>query len=694
MLNSKYKILSACFTNRIKTVVDKIVGERQKGFSSKRRAHEVIINLAGYAKKIIEKNHKGCIISFDFAQAFDTVDHNYIREVFRLYEFPITTINMLKTLITGRNARIIDDNNNLSIPFTIGRGVPQGDLHSPLTFIIAISPLLAELEWGKVSESPLDGILKYSCIESFADDLTVVCKLNTDILGNVKNKMNNFGIMTGLMLNVAKTVVLPLGRAALPNDFLRLGFVPGNQLKILGITIDSNGEVKNASLNDITRRIGKEIAKWGPLKLSMRGRLNIAKCFMFSQINYHGLLTDFTIEELDDLQALIGNYVKGGVAISKKSLLTSIEGGGLGLPSIKNLLDAQRARLWTLSRSGEDHWKNEYKWRTGDLNYWGKINYEGASTVMLTILKGWEVFRLSYAKINNNFLQCPIDSAIFKTSPRGVHIDQAAINILLQPVIIDGSIRLTNVVKNENGNLTVKTLEQISQALGVNLQRGHYNKIKNLISYNIREFTKYKSTNGNNTRTIDNFLLGGNRKGSKKLRQCIETVNNVKIVDKHKVKFMEDHRLHFRADYCAIFNLWGNARIPTQIADFLFLYTTNRLQVGSRVHHFREESDKCTFCTIDYVRIRRKTLGLISGPVILSRETTLHLFFDCNLTKTAVESATKKRWDAESVLQMKYSRSRNCIGTNLSNVFILYNIYKCKKSEEIPTVSKILNTVY
>ena len=172
VLNSKYKLLSAAYTNRLKRVVDKLVGTSQKGFSSIRRAHEVLLNLSEEISLRAMDTASSCAISFDFAAAFDTIDHNYIYEVMKFYKFPSFMISALKTMIGKRNARIITDEGELSIPFAIRRGVPQGDLHSPLTFIIATSLLLENLLHVGQSGS---GIGKFKrTVEAFADDIGVL----------------------------------------------------------------------------------------------------------------------------------------------------------------------------------------------------------------------------------------------------------------------------------------------------------------------------------------------------------------------------------------------------------------------------------------------------------------------------------------------------------------------------------------
>lgn len=105
----------------------------------------MICNLAEAVGAVASVGRDTCAVSFDFVAAFDSVDHAYHTDVFNYFGFPPYMINMLKMLTKERNAKIVDGYGKLSRPFTIERGVPLGGLHSPLTFVISVAPLLAKL---------------------------------------------------------------------------------------------------------------------------------------------------------------------------------------------------------------------------------------------------------------------------------------------------------------------------------------------------------------------------------------------------------------------------------------------------------------------------------------------------------------------------------------------------------------------
>ena len=177
--------------------------------------------------------------------------------------------------------------------------------------------------------------------------------------------------MTGLMLNEAKTLVMPIHQSQIPLGFDEIGFTNGTELKILGHTLDNKGSVLNNSRNSIIRRLMYEVNKWKKLDLSLKGRLNITKCYLLSQINYQGLLANFEHNDINMFETIIANYVKTGTNISIKAVFKKISEGGLGIPKISSMLLAQRARLWTLAVTGGDHWRTEALSRMGGINLTG-----------------------------------------------------------------------------------------------------------------------------------------------------------------------------------------------------------------------------------------------------------------------------------------------------------------------------------
>lgn len=195
--------------------------EREQRASLERRFYEVILNLTDTIAKH-ESEAAKCALSFDFVAALDSVDHVYLLSTMKLFNLSNSLNHMLKSLISGRTAHIVDDLNNLSKPFEIGRGVPQGNLHSPLTFIMGEAPLLIELE-TKLNQGRSSSA---TSIEAFADDMSIIADLDTEHIMQIKQIMSNFGNLTGLLLNEKKTVVLLIVCSVVPDNFDQTGLLP------------------------------------------------------------------------------------------------------------------------------------------------------------------------------------------------------------------------------------------------------------------------------------------------------------------------------------------------------------------------------------------------------------------------------------------------------------------------------------
>ena len=87
LLETFYKIISATLANRIKPVLDKIIGQHQKAYIPGIYIGECTRNtydLFNYAK---ENNTPGMMLKIDFEKAFDSVDFWFLVATLEMFGF-------------------------------------------------------------------------------------------------------------------------------------------------------------------------------------------------------------------------------------------------------------------------------------------------------------------------------------------------------------------------------------------------------------------------------------------------------------------------------------------------------------------------------------------------------------------------------------------------------------------------------
>jgi len=71
------------------------------------------------------------------------------------------------------------------------------------------------------------------------------------------------------------------------------------------------------SAQSIVNNINKEINFWLRFRLSLPGRINVAKSMLYSQLNYLGSFLPFDNEQLNSFSVPIINSVKGNLNLEK-----------------------------------------------------------------------------------------------------------------------------------------------------------------------------------------------------------------------------------------------------------------------------------------------------------------------------------------------------------------------------------------
>ena len=208
LLSCFYKLYSRIITKRLTKIVkeENLLTNSQNGFLEGKSTKTCIFDAIALLEdaSINKTDLYTCYI--DFANAFDSVPHEGIRNTLINMGFNPKTINIILSLITSRTTQIITKY-GLSNPVYINRGVPQGDVISPLLFIIFLNPLLAQLEKTEVGKTMTNRNKFEGLILAFADDIKLSASSLQDLQSMI-DTVTHFSEQNGMTLNLGpnKTV--------------------------------------------------------------------------------------------------------------------------------------------------------------------------------------------------------------------------------------------------------------------------------------------------------------------------------------------------------------------------------------------------------------------------------------------------------------------------------------------------------
>ena len=138
-------------------------------------------------------------LSLDFSAAFDSLNHEFIGEVLRHFNFPPQFVRVIKNYLKDNLSCIVMDNNSFTDFFKIEKETGQGNPLSCLIFILVIEFLLLKLNYSP-SLKPLNLTLfnkfrLHNRALGFADDLNCIINDNEQDLHSLKKILKMFGII-------------------------------------------------------------------------------------------------------------------------------------------------------------------------------------------------------------------------------------------------------------------------------------------------------------------------------------------------------------------------------------------------------------------------------------------------------------------------------------------------------------------
>ena len=396
------KIITKAYANRLKVVLPTILSESQAAYIPGRdiNFNNRLIRIArSYS---VSQGLDHCIVSLDAQKAFDSVSHDYLIKVLETYGFPPEFIAVVKVLYANLQATV-QVNGFLSKEFRVLNGVKQGDALSCGLFVLAIDPLVRNLisnihiEGVSVPVNPM--VVEEIKVLSYADDITIISSNSN--LQEIFSEYERFSQISGLVLNADKTEVFNMSQSPIQTSrvvYLGKHYDLGrvDRIRLCGMWLATGGE-EEYKLNVCNKINDMEamVLSWGRRRVTLNGRMILAKTFLMSQIVFPAQLMNIRKKETKRIEKLIYSFVNGSrnlygpERISRATLKASKELGGINGIDVDTFIQAIAVRQFV--KAAKSH-------RTlGPIQLTNEIPKSGVG------YKAREILRLNYRQFAEAF---------------------------------------------------------------------------------------------------------------------------------------------------------------------------------------------------------------------------------------------------------------------------------------------------
>ena len=201
---------------------------------------------------------------------------------------------MVATTLKNRESRVILGEETGG-KIEIQRGTPQGDRASLYLFILCIEILLIKIENEEGGTIKSCNFAQNICeaynlesmlSEAYADDLTIMFKWGRAGLKRILTILKEFEGVSGLKINVNKTQLMITGGDGEIIGGLIEGITVVNEINVLGVQIDRRLVNLDVNWEKTILKMINQANYWKLFRLSISGRVMIAKTYMISQATY------------------------------------------------------------------------------------------------------------------------------------------------------------------------------------------------------------------------------------------------------------------------------------------------------------------------------------------------------------------------------------------------------------------------
>ena len=279
--NTDNRLLASAIKHCIEPIIGPKIIWTQRGFVSGRSLLANLVDIDEAMALSACSSEEGGAIFFDFAAVFPSVEHEFLFALFRKLGWPVWLLSFIRCLYYGNTCHIALGGGRHE-GFDITRGIRQGCPLSPLLFAVASDVLLRRL----------DRFIPGACTRAYADDLALVHHRILSHAGTLQDIFFEYESITGLRLNIDKTVFVPLFlhdvcdlRTSLVDAAPLWGALPiAGKAKYLGFVLGPDRGIDTWTA--AATKYEDRARTWGKMSLGMLSTMDayqvfIAPVFMF-----------------------------------------------------------------------------------------------------------------------------------------------------------------------------------------------------------------------------------------------------------------------------------------------------------------------------------------------------------------------------------------------------------------------------
>ena len=276
LINVDVKIGSKAIAKRLETVLPNIIHYNQCAYVKGRIIFDATVDdMMEFTERY---NINAKMICIDFKKAFDTLSRDFLFKTLYAFGFGNSFIQWVHTFYKNISSCVL--NNGFSTaPFSVERGVRQGDPLSAYLFIMVLEILCISIRRSKDIQGITVGTQEIK-LGLFADDLTGYLK-NDHSLKKFMELVEAFGECSGLKINLDKSEVMILGNrghCSLRNDIEIRNLKIKHSVKILGVhfTYDQRAK-RRLNFDEIVTSIKQKLHIWRWRDLTIMGKSKSSK---------------------------------------------------------------------------------------------------------------------------------------------------------------------------------------------------------------------------------------------------------------------------------------------------------------------------------------------------------------------------------------------------------------------------------